>query len=508
MRLFVSYARVDKPYCVQIVSILDAHESWYDQRLYAGQNWWKEILRRLDWCEGFIYLLSPESVVSEYCQRELELAMNLGKAIFPMLIYENTPLPALLAEMQYADLSRGLTVEAVKMLLNAIYIAEQQHQTQPVNSQILEEAKLPPVSSGTAISSAVTAMQNGQFDQAVFLLRQAKSTGFTSRFINIDKLLSEAEIMLEQQSQTRELEREYRLIAELVKYPPTTKVGREAFEAFHAVYPEYDPQGLKQICSEPYVEPKVEKISLAVLKPPFSVPMLEWCSVPPGQITVTRNDEDGPSDAVTYFLDGFKMSRYPITNAQYQLFLDDPRGYADSRWWDFSTYAHAWRLSNPHPKTSSFKGVDRPREMVNWYDAVAFCRWLSDKLDMETKLPSVAQWQRAARGDDNRLYPWGNMFDRDFANTRESDIRMTTTVMRYKEGISPFDIFDMVGNVWEWCVNIQPGHEDCADMDSPEKRVVQGGSFVSVYQRAQIPFYYSLDPQIHYGSIGFRIVGA
>ncbi len=83
MRIFVSYARVDKPFCIQIVDTLDVHETWYDQRLYAGQNWWKEILRRLDWCESFVYLLSPDSISSEYCRKEFELAQSLGKHIVP-----------------------------------------------------------------------------------------------------------------------------------------------------------------------------------------------------------------------------------------------------------------------------------------------------------------------------------------------------------------------------------------------------------------------------------------
>ena len=78
MRLFISYARVDKPYCVQIAETLDIHSTWFDQRLYAGQHWWREILRRLDWCEGFIYLLSPDSIASEYCQKEYKIAQNTG----------------------------------------------------------------------------------------------------------------------------------------------------------------------------------------------------------------------------------------------------------------------------------------------------------------------------------------------------------------------------------------------------------------------------------------------
>ena len=63
--IFISYARVDKPLCKQIVERLsDVHEVWYDRRLFAAQDWWNEIQHQLHWCEGFVYLLSPESVAS------------------------------------------------------------------------------------------------------------------------------------------------------------------------------------------------------------------------------------------------------------------------------------------------------------------------------------------------------------------------------------------------------------------------------------------------------------
>ena len=77
MRLFVSYARVDKPLCKQVVERLsDVHDVWYDKRLHAGMDWWEEIQERLAWCDGFVYLLSPESVKSEYCQREFVIAVE------------------------------------------------------------------------------------------------------------------------------------------------------------------------------------------------------------------------------------------------------------------------------------------------------------------------------------------------------------------------------------------------------------------------------------------------
>lgn len=106
MRLFISYARVDKPFCQQIVDTLNVHEVWYDQRLHAGQKWWEEILKHLDWCEGFIYLLSPESLASEYCQKEFTIAHDAGKQLIPVIIQSNVQVPPELIHVHYANLKR------------------------------------------------------------------------------------------------------------------------------------------------------------------------------------------------------------------------------------------------------------------------------------------------------------------------------------------------------------------------------------------------------------------
>ena len=124
MRLFLSYARVDRPYCIQVATYLNIHETWLDDRLYAGQRWWDEIMRRLDWCEGFVYLLSRDSLASPYCRKEFELARQKGKHIFPVLIQNDCDLPEDVNAYQYADLSNGLTGDGVSSLLNAIHLAE------------------------------------------------------------------------------------------------------------------------------------------------------------------------------------------------------------------------------------------------------------------------------------------------------------------------------------------------------------------------------------------------
>lgn len=277
MRLFISYARIDKPYCVQIIETLDVHDVWYDQRMYAGQNWWQEILRRLNWCEGLIYLVSPESLASEYCRKEYDLARDLGRKIFLVIIRENTIVPDHLAEFPVINLSKGLTPEGVRLLLSAIHLAERQQVPKAdVSTIAAEQVKQPTIEPSTVIKSAVTAMENGLFDEAVFLLRQAKNSGFKSRFINIDIILKDAESALSRQSHQLEAAREYRQISALLKHKSTAHLGWEAFQAFQKDFPDFDPDGLaarspdKTASQLPQSEPPT---SFAPASPPHAPPV-------------------------------------------------------------------------------------------------------------------------------------------------------------------------------------------------------------------------------------------
>lgn len=497
MRLFVSYARVDKPYCIQIVDTLEIHETWYDQRLYAGQDWWKEILRRLDWCDGFIYLLSPESVESEYCRREFELAQSLGRHIFPVLVHPETEIPADLKNVQYADLSKGLTVQAVKTLLNAIYIAETEVKRQlPVQFGSPDSIQSPRVDPGSVVSSAVRALDSNQFDQAVFLLRQAKENGYHSRFINIDALLDEAEGALERQAYLREAEREYRQIVALVSIDRTAKLGFEAFDVYREYFPDYDPENLA-----------VRLYRDKGVMPTGGLPLLNWCAIPVGSINLQYVDAESDQLITTPFtVNDFHISQFPVTNDQFKLFIDDPDGYCQPHWWNFSSEAAEWRQSHLVPSPSSFEGGNHPREMVCWYEAMAFCFWLSDKLGIQVSLPTIAEWQRAFQGDNEYEFPWGNTFNKLHCNTAESQLKATTPVNAYENGTSPYGVYDMAGNIWEWCLNLGQQNQFETDLVLPGNRVVRGGSFISPGQRSRISFHYQLAPEVYFATTGFRLV--
>jgi formylglycine-generating enzyme required for sulfatase activity len=232
--------------------------------------------------------------------------------------------------------------------------------------------------------------------------------------------------------------------------------------------------------------------------------LLEWCEVPEGDTTIEYSGRN-----ITYFVEPFRIGKYPVTNTQYQTFVDAKDGYADEKWWDFSTGALEWRKAHPEPLKPKFSMGDHPRANVCWFEARAFCRWLSAKTGLQIELPTEQQWQRAAQGDDELNYPWGNKFTKTKCNTRESKLKMTTAVSRYKSGLSVYGAHDMAGNVWEWCRNTEYGKQQQKGKNaSLPPRAVRGGSFISVPQRARTTFHFYLNPAYRYATIGFRLAVA
>jgi len=490
MRLFISYARVDRPFCQQIVETLDVHDVWYDHRIAAGQKWWEEILKRLTWCEGFVYLLSKESVTSDYCKQEFSIANKLGKHIFPVLIHPNTQLTGELKDIQYADFSSGFDVKAVKQILNAIHLAEREPKPPSINitaSTLAGAVQPPAVDPANVIDEAAEALDAGNFDRAVYVLKTAQENGYASKFIDLNAVIKEAEAALEKQSYLRNAEREYRPIVALIKRQRTFDIGRNAFNDFRRDFPDYDPEGLAALCLMP------------------TVPV--WCDIPAGEVIVERERK-----RVVYHVDAYKISKFPITNEQYQSFVDAPDGYVNDKWWSFSNEACEWHKGHQKAvETKPTEGKDMPRGYVCWYEATAFCLWLSAKTGHKITLPTEQQWQRAAQGNTTHRYPWGNKFDKTFCNTSESGIKSTTPVGKYPQGVSPFGVYDMAGNVWEWCSTKQVTQAVSTTGILPSappaiSYIVRGGSYLGSAERAKTNFYFKLDPVHRYSTIGFRVV--
>lgn len=209
---------------------------------------------------------------------------------------------------------------------------------------------------------------------------------------------------------------------------------------------------------------------------------------------------------ILYDVSNFIISKYPITNRQYLTFVDDSNGYLNPIWWDFSDAARVWRDLNPQPQETGYPGDDIPRTNVTWYEAIAYCRWLSAVTHSNFMLPTEKQWQRAAIGDTFTIYPWGDDFDPNKCNTLESNIGLPTSVTHYPQGASPYGVMDMCGNVWEWCLtNWASG---IPSLEGTDLQVLRGGSCFLNKSFATCAYRDPNPPNLGFATCGFRLVVA
>lgn len=232
------------------------------------------------------------------------------------------------------------------------------------------------------------------------------------------------------------------------------------------------------------------------------LPDIDWVDVPAGEFLFGK-------ERAVVTLPAFRIARYPVTNAQFQCFIDDG-GFDEEAWW-------RWPRQRRPPATPSWPHVNHPRETASWFDAMAFCAWLEARLRARGKLPdgwsvrlpTEQQWEKAARGTDGREYPWGEQYESGCANIDETFdkvgpyyLRQTSAVGMYPAGASPYKVYDMAGNVWEWCLDAVGGQADSDEV----RRVVRGGSWNLNQDLARASYRLDGDPDSRDLSLGFRVV--
>ena len=264
-------------------------------------------------------------------------------------------------------------------------------------------------------------------------------------------------------------------------------------------------------------------------------PLFGFVKIPSGKFLMGTNKQDIPTllekfggerkwyerevpqhetDVPDYYI-----ARYPVTVGQFRAFVD----------------VSGHKLANP----ASLKGIDNhPVVYVTWYDAIAYCRWLTKTLQdwdgtqatiarlvtekkWQITLPSEAQWEKAARGTDARIFPWGNEPDPNCANYDETGINTTSPVGCFPAGKSPFGILDLSGNVWEWTRSLwgkdwykpdfnypydqKDGRED-TNADRNVARVLRGGAFYDGPRNVRCAWRSWYNPDFQYVAVGFRVV--
>ncbi len=216
--------------------------------------------------------------------------------------------------------------------------------------------------------------------------------------------------------------------------------------------------------------------------------------VPGGEFTLGADDitdEEKPIHRVR--LSPFWIGKYPVTNEQYRWFLEDNPDQDEPDFWD----------------DKAFNQPQQPVVGVSWEDAVAYCRWAG------LKLPTEAQWEAAARGQDQRRYPWGNSEPTaSLANFEEIEGK-TTPVGSYPGGAGPYGTLDQAGNVWEWCADVwdKSAYKDREGQLDPvattgevADRVLRGGSWAVPSGSLAAAYRDGLGARFRDWSVGFRCV--
>ena len=234
--------------------------------------------------------------------------------------------------------------------------------------------------------------------------------------------------------------------------------------------------------------------------------------VPAGEFTMGSNDapyaDEKPAHRV--WVGDFRIGAYPVTNAQYEEFV----------------------LATQHEAPAHWRGPRAPAELrnhpvvaVSWHDANAYCAWRSQVESQLVRLPTEAEWEKAARGPSTgsgagRTWPWGNTFDAAKCNMNQTGIGDTSPVGIFAAGRSPYEVFDLAGNVWEWTrsawgedwekpefgypYRADDGREDQSRTDV--SRVVRGGSFLDFDAFVRCASRFRHSPGVRSVDVGFRVV--
>ncbi len=271
--------------------------------------------------------------------------------------------------------------------------------------------------------------------------------------------------------------------------------------------------------------PLPERIALAERVGELGDPRAEeWCLVPGGPFLMGTDPDAEPdqkaheSPRIVPDISTFEIMRTPVTVAQFTRFID-AGGYASRAAW--SEAGWAWKVevaatcprffsAEERAEWAAYLTPNRPAVGVSWFEAEAWARWSG------LRLPTEAEWEKAARGTGGLRYPWGDAWEEDVAGHRGHGPRCTVPVGVFPRGESPCGALDMCGSVWQWCRDVYAAdayeHADRRDPEGPPRaagkasRVVRGGAWNTLPFSLRCANRNSYPETARFSNLGFRCV--
>jgi len=427
--IFISYSHKDTVYAHKLARALQdlSLEVWIDERLDYGSQWPLEIQKQLDSCNAFIVIMSPRSFESEWVQSELQRAKRKLKPVFPMLLEGDEPWLSV-ESTQYYDVRKG-------NLPDGKFFSAIQRVTASAPGDVaasVDEARQPFAPKKPKLTT-------------IFVLAAIGVVAIAGA-IFLPPLFSNGEPP---------------------DIPPTSSAQEPA--------PILASQTSEPVVVSPEtIEPDVQSVSDSGTDDVYDDSGLPMRFIPAGEFEMGSSDsaysEEQP--AHTVYLDDFFIDKYEVPNWSYRDCVNE--GVCS---WpnNTSSVTHSDYFENPE-----YDGY--PVIYIDWEMAVTYCEeWRG------ARLPTEAQWEKAARGTDGRSYPWGEDIDSSLTNYN-GDVGDTTAIGSYEDGQSMYGVYDMAGNVWEWVADwydesyyesLGEYTENPTGPSNGEFHVLRGGSWVN-----------------------------
>ncbi|MCB9449834.1 MAG: SUMF1/EgtB/PvdO family nonheme iron enzyme [Anaerolineaceae bacterium] len=484
--LFISYSHSWGEWSLRLYRAIFDTKLYFpfrDDRIPKTADWWQSLCENIETSVAMVAMLTPEYLSSAFCMGELDYALKLNKPVVPIML--NLPTmqyPRQLNErnIQFVPAEKawneGMMRENVLAAMNQVVIdyASGRYPTETTAFLPRPDTLRPPVPVHNSAASPddrqiqehlqaptdhvakteqdVTALIKRYYETkrsnpftAGNLLTQISQRDDLPSFFDVADEREELQPELDREEQRRKQQaeeirkREEQEERRLKQQKEQAKLAKE-YNDLEIVVTHQKPEKARKIVRDwltrtgypdkkDYLKKLITPIN-KLLPQPFA-----WVEIPVGKVKLVsengwRMNYIPRGQSHLFDLPAFHIAKYPITNGQFAQFVE-AGGYTEHQWWTKAIWERWESKDWTEPKYwnhEDVSGAEYPVVGVSWYEAAAFCKWLSAQTGEKIMLPTEQQWQRAAQGDDDRTYPWGDYWDTSRCNTRESGISRTTPV--------------------------------------------------------------------------------
>ncbi len=470
-KVFISYSRKDIEFAKRLTGELQKSELdfWIDWKgIPPTVDWWREIEKGIEEADVFLFLISPDSAKSKICGQEIDTAVKNGKRIIPAVVreiqWEDTP--PKLGHLNYIFFSRDESFDAaVQKLLTAIHTDYEWAAThRRLQVKALEWQRK---NKENSLLLRGKDLQEAEFQLTANSSKEPYPT---------DLLLEHVSASRSAEDRQHWLSRRSRVIISIIGVVLLAIIGLAMTGIFNRFI--YRPVDMEDY----------------------------WVIIPAGKFLMGSSDEQ--------IAKALKLCSYCVfSDEQPQHWVDLPEYQIGKYEITNRQYAQCAKAGVCAGKAYATDTAFHPVVNVTWYDAKTYCEWAG------VRLPTEAEWEKAASWDDGtktkRTYPWGETMDCSYANYNGKDggndfcVGETTPVGSYESGKSPYGLYDIAGNVWEWVSSLYmfyPYLPDFGreDMSLEAFRVLRGGSWTSVDYSIRSALRRSYDPANSDQDLGFR----